>query len=152
MALSNFLRRVLRRLFGALRGRSPDLVIPQHTTLSRFIFSTRHFSKTSPKPPAFLPRETDLRISASWIDKLLESEIWQIGDGAGRARQKLACARADFQKSIVDEVRLTIEQDPVPDNSRHVNISGWPSEKDRRMSIAQDLCAKSMLRIRQEAD
>jgi hypothetical protein len=104
------------------------------------------------KPGAFLPAETDPRISATWIDQLLEPAIWQLGDDAGRGRQKPARARADFSEGLVHEMRLAVEPDPVPDNLRHVNISGWPPEKDRRMLIAQDLCAKSELRIRPEAD
>ena len=105
-----------------------------------------------PKPGAFLPPETDLQMSASWIDGLQDLEIWRIGDDAGRERMPpvLARARADVEVSVIVEVRLTIAPDPIPQNPRHVNVCGWPLEKDKRMSIAQELCAKSMLRIRSE--
>jgi hypothetical protein len=107
-----------------------------------------------PKPGAFLPPD-DLRMSASGIDGLADGQIWQIGDEAGKSRSKPACARADFKVDAVrdvavDGVRLTIEPDPQPHDPMHVNVCGWPPDKDLRMSIAQDLCVKSVLRIRSE--
>jgi hypothetical protein len=86
-------------------------------------------------------------MSASWINGLLEEAIWQIGDEAGRARSKPALARADFEISVVQGIHLTVEPDPAP-HPRHVNVCGWPFEKDKRLALAQELCAKSMLRIR----
>jgi hypothetical protein len=96
-------------------------------------------------------------MSASGIDGLVDNQIWQIGDGAGKSRMLPALSRADFKSSAVydvevDDVRLTIEADPQPHDPMHVNVCGWPIEKDVRLSIAQDLCAKSMLRIRPASD
>ena len=105
-----------------------------------------------PKPGAFLP-PVNLKMSASSIDGLADIQIWQIGDEAGRSRGKPACARADFNASAIREIavqgiRLRIESDPTPHNPMHVNVCGWPADKDVRLSIAQDFCAKSLLRIR----
>jgi hypothetical protein len=93
-------------------------------------------------------------MSASGIDGLAEKAIWQIGD---KIRSTPARARADFKAEIVNDIQvkgahLTIELDPQPHDPKHVNVCGWPPDKDLRLSIAQDLCAKSMLRIRLEAD
>jgi hypothetical protein len=143
-------------LFGASRGLSPDSASPQYTTLSRFIFNKKHFSKAKgvPKPEAFLP-PPNLKMSASGIDGLADGQIWQIGDEAGKSRNKPAFARADFKADAVRDVavhsvQLTIEPDPQPHDPMHVNVCGWPPDKDLRISIAQDLCAKSMLQIRPE--
>ncbi len=102
-----------------------------------------------PKPAAFLPSENSLKMSAIWVDELAEDEVWQIGDHVGEGRQKPALGRADFQARVVSELELTIEPDPAP-HPRHVNICGWPLEKDQRIAIAQDLCVRSALRIRPE--
>jgi hypothetical protein len=107
-----------------------------------------------PKPEAFLP-PADLKMSASGIDGLADIQIWHIGDEAGRSRGKPSCARADFNASVirdiaVEGIRLRIEPDPAPHDPMHVNVCGWPVDKDVRLSIAQDFCAKSLLRIRPE--
>jgi hypothetical protein len=97
-------------------------------------------------------------MSASGIDGLAEDKIWQVGDEAGRNRSKPACARADFEASAVYDVQvngvrlMTIEPDPQPSDPNHVNICGWPQDKDLRISIAQDFCAMSMLQIRPETN
>lgn len=118
--------------------------------LTRFIFDKRHFSraKNITKPSAFLANDVELRCSAIWIDGLHEIEVWRIGDDfVGQARKKVAVARADFNASVVAELTLAIHPDPKP-HPRHVEICGWPNEKDKRLSIAQGLCAKAALKIR----
>jgi hypothetical protein len=96
-------------------------------------------------------------MSASGIDGVPEEQIWQIGDEAGRSRSKSALARADFKPEAVsgiqaDGAKLTIEPDPQPHDLKHVNLCGWPADKDLRLSIAQELSVKSMLRLRPEGD
>jgi hypothetical protein len=108
-----------------------------------------------PKPEAFLPPPVNLKMSASGIDGLADVQIWQVGDEAGRNRTRPALARADFKATAVsdiraDGVRLTIELAPTSGDPMHVNICGWPAEKDVQKSIAQDFCARSTLRIRPE--
>jgi len=120
-----------------------------YANLSRFIFDKRHFSisKRVPKPSAF--NDLTLRPSAFWIDQLLEDDIWRLGDVvAGAQRKRPAIARADFGKNEVIRIGLTVEPDPEPD-PRHVELCGWPSEKDERMVVAQELCVRSQLRLRE---
>jgi len=95
-------------------------------------------------------------MSASGTDGLAESDIWRLGDKVGENRAKTARARADFRAGTVDEiqangVRLVIEPDPQPHDPRHVNVCGWPLDQDLRLSIAQEFCCKSVLRVRQES-
>lgn len=102
-----------------------------------------------PKPGAFLPPK-DLKMSVSRIEGLAENDIWYIAD---RARNTPAKARADFTAASVldiqaNGIRLTVVPDPLPHDSRHANVCGWPPDKDLQLSIAQEFCAKSMLRIR----
>jgi hypothetical protein len=154
MGLSSFLKRALKKLCEVFLGRRDRLTstdpetLEQSSTLSRFIFSRKQYNVDRPKPNAFLPPSTNLAISAIWIDNLSDTEIWRIGDDVvGRARNKPALARADIEAKILADVSLTILPDPEP-HPRHVNILGWPTEKDERLAVALELCAKSILRIR----
>ena len=152
MGLSNWLRAVLNRLSRVLKRRPASTGMtggPQYSFLARFIFQKSQFSKTPAKPKqgAFLPHPSTLKISALWRDGLPEQDIWKIGDLLGAARSKQPLARADFDTNAVSAAKLEIEADPKP-HPRHVNLCGWPSEKDKQKAIALDLCARSTLRVR----
>jgi hypothetical protein len=120
----------------------------QYTTLSRFIFRSGDFNRSQnrPKPSAFLP-PPDLRTSAFWIDQLSEPEVWWIGDNVAAGVRGSPSARADITASTVFDTGLKIEPDPTP-HPRHIDICGWPPEKDKQKSIALDLCAFALLRLR----
>jgi len=118
--------------------------------LARFIFQEGHCRKkvpAKPKPGAFLPKPATLKISALWRDRLPEQEIWKIGDQLGETRSKQPLARADFDAAAVSEAKLAIEPDPKP-HPLHVNLCGWPIDKDEQKSIALLLCARSTLIVR----
>jgi hypothetical protein len=116
--------------------------------LARFVFQRSHFSKNpaKPKPGAFLPDPS--KTSALWRDGLPEQDIWDIGDLVGKARGKNPVARADFDVKAVSAAKLEIEPDPKPHIPRHVNLCGWPIDKDEQKSIALLLCARSTLILR----
>ena len=157
MGLSNWLRAaldklsaVLRRQFAEKESANPS----QYSLLARFIFQASHCRKEAPakaKPGAFLPKSSTLKISALWRDELPEQEIWNIGDSLGSARGKQPLARADFDIAALSEARLSVEPDPKP-HPRHVNLCGWPSEKDEQKAIALLLCARSVLLMRENSD
>lgn len=122
----------------------------QYSLLARFIFQDGHFRKkppAKPKPNAFLPNPSTLKTSAIWRDALPDQDIWDIGDLLGRPRSKPPLARADFDIVTVSEAKLTIESDPIP-HARHINLCGWPTEKDEQKNVALLLCARSILIIR----
>jgi len=104
------------------------------------------------KPGAFLPESSTLETSALWKDGLLEHEIWQIGLPVGEGRGKPPLARADFDRGTVSKAKLRLEFDPMPHNSRHVNICGWPTAKDEQKSIALLLCKRATLLLRETAE
>jgi hypothetical protein len=155
MGLSNWLRAVLKKSFEALRGWLADKqsgdcrTASQFSYLTRFIFDRNHFSRAKlvPKPGAFLPESSTLKTSASWKDDLSEYEIWKIGLAVGEGRGKPPRARADFDLGAISEVKLSLESDPMPDNSRHVNICGWPTAKDEQKSIAMLLSKRATLQL-----
>jgi hypothetical protein len=149
MGLSNWLKTVLRKFLEAFRKQhAPSDKGPakQYSNLVRFIFDKRHFSRapTAPKPGAFLP-DSDLKTSALGRNGLPEGEVWKIGLSIGEGRGKAPKARADFDAEAVSEAKLTIEHDPVIGIPDHVNLCGWPNEKDEQKSIAQLLCFRAKL-------
>ncbi len=153
MGLKTWLRLVLNKLSGVLRRRPADAGMtgsPQYSLLARFIFQKSQFSKipAKPKQGAFLPHPSTLKISALWRDGLSEQDIWKIGDSLGAARSKQPLARADFGIATVSEAKLTIEPDPLPQIPQHINLCGWPIDKDEQKSIALLLCARSSLIVR----
>lgn len=153
MGLNSWLRAALNKLSGVLRKRPAEPKLnncSQRSLLARFIFQEGHYRKQTPakpKPGAFLPSSSVLKISALWRDELPDPEIWKIGDLLGKARSKQPKARADFDLAAVSEAKLTIEPDPKP-HPLHVNLCGWPNAKDEQKSIAILLCKRSVLILR----
>jgi hypothetical protein len=85
-----------------------------------------------------------------FVDSLQTYEIWSLGDLAGANRQKPAKARAELAKDLILSIELCtlrIEADTTP-HPRHVNICGWPAEKEAQKAVALDLCAASTLYVR----
>lgn len=71
-----------------------------------------------------------------------------IGDLLGAKRKAKPIARASFSAEILPEAKLTVEPDPTP-HPRHVNISGWPTEKDAQKAVALFLCNRASLQVRE---
>jgi len=124
-------------------------VAGQYATLSRFV-GNRRFSiqKLVVKPGAFLP-PPDLKTSAFIIDGLAEHQIWWIADNvvAKESERGTMPARGDILATAVLEARLTIEPDTEV-HPRHVNICGWPEEKEQQKAIDLELCAAAILHLR----
>jgi hypothetical protein len=100
------------------------------------------------KPAGFTPPKSG-KLSAFWIDELATEAIWPLGDFVGKPRGKSALAFAELGTDDVAAVGLVTEGDPKP-HPRHVNICGWPVEKDEIKSLALELCARAKLQVRGE--
>jgi hypothetical protein len=157
MGLKNWLTASLKKFFVASseplddssrNNPNPARQLPL-SRLTRYIFQASHFSRVNQrvKPGAFLPQPPDLKISSVWIDQLGDGEIWDIGDLLGAKRNAKPIARASFDAQILSEPHLTIEADPMP-HPKHVNICGWPAEKDAQKAVALLLCNRSTLQVR----
>jgi hypothetical protein len=81
------------------------------------------------------------------IFRLKEWQIWGIGDFYVTApRKKEILARADIAVERVVNIGLNVEAaEPPP---CHANIANWPFEKHSMKSLAQELAANAILRIR----
>lgn len=111
--------------------------------LTRFLTSRSHRSplKRRVKYQAFLPAPSSNVTSVFRIAGLSERMIWKTGDTYISSRT--LHGRADVAVQQVVDVGLQV----VPDNTprRHANITGWPTEKSKKMSLAQELAAAASL-------
>ena len=151
MGLSNCLRVVHRKFLEVFKRRAPvgSEAAKEYSDFTRFIFEKRHFSVNPQKarPGAFLP-DSDLKTSAVGKNGFTEEQLWNFGVLIGQERNKSPKARADFDAQVVAEAKLTIENDPQPSIPSHINLGGWPTEKDEQKNIAVFLCAKAKLLLR----
>ncbi len=81
------------------------------------------------------------------IDRLADAEIWTIGDLAGENRGKLALARADIPHKALLELKMVFTR-THDEHPRHLNVGGWPVEKDEQKALAVEFCVKSTLHVR----
>ena len=122
-------------------------------SLTRFIFSERHYSVESNrvKHGAFLPlinHETStLEVSVFQILGLSDEQIWSIGDTeVAQPSKRTLRARGDLTMATIDRNQLRIAADAPP--SRHSNIIGWPEEKSKQKLIAIELANTASLHLR----
>ena len=127
----------------------PSIVSP-NKSLGRYLPEESYFSraKHSVKPKAFMPPH-DLRLSVFRIDSLNLEEVWEIGEREvinAMSQPKELYGVADIKASKVQEKDLRIDPDDNP--PRHASIIGWPEEKPRQKSIAQELAAVTKLELK----
>ncbi len=93
------------------------------------------------KPRAFLPRNGE--VSVFDTEALSESHVWDLGERhVAIPRNRTLKGRADLDASAVP-LPLWMR----PDNSppRHVTILGWPDEKEKQLSLSQELAGAAVL-------
>ena len=129
-------------------------LLGQSDPLTRFIIDKSKFSveNSRVKPRAFLPRRNTERpqprfeLSVFQIKGLSELEIWRIGEQhvSSPAKRDLR-ARGDLLVGDFDRAGLTVDPDNEP--PRHATVVGWPEEKFRQQSVAQELAGKAQLKL-----
>lgn len=95
-----------------------------------------------------MPRR-DLTLSTFCIDQLNENVIWEIGQKeiAGPAKKTLY-ARGDVKvASVPKPLKATLDNNPP----RHVNVGGWPVEKEAQLELALTLALAANLFINPSA-
>lgn len=129
-------------------------MIESADSLTRFLFSSRHF-KVKPTESfiserAFRPDDDEPEPSVFRTTGKSGQEIWEVGvryvlpeRQAANSKAKIH-ARADFNAAAPISLGLRVEPDPPPP-PEHFLLKGWPSGKDERMQIAQELAARAFL-------
>jgi hypothetical protein len=125
-----------------------SLVVCYDESLARYLTHSDHYnlSTNSVKPRAFEPRTKDLCLSVFRVYGLNTEEILQIGQDEvinKSSQLNTLYGYADIKaKSFID---LSLNIKPDNDPPRHASVLGWPEEKSKRKSIAQQLAASAKL-------
>ena len=90
---------------------------------------------------AFLPPPQENCLSVFQVTGLSENEKWELGEKHGRKKPLLG--RAEIDDSCVNEIGLKSERDD--NHPRHVNIIGWPANKEARRIKAIEIAQKAKL-------
>lgn len=120
-----------------------------HSAVTRYIYSRKHFSKIHAKYPAFIPPEPRYEISVCVIDGMDDQDMWTMSPES-RGPPK---ARADLKVSDITAVKdgdghglqVLIDGKPHP---RHANIKSIVLKKALEKTIAVELAEKSVLHIK----
>lgn len=114
--------------------------------ISRFIFDRSYIRKTVPiiKYNAFLPNPDNGKASVFRKEKMSKEYYEEIKEKVERARKREKKGAALVEVVEVDSAGVCVN----PEESEylwHADIEGWPLEKDKIMSIAQQIAAKAKL-------
>ncbi len=117
---------------------------------ARYIFDSNRFNKQNSqvKHKTFHPARDDHKTSIFRISELSENQIWNLGDTFVASvinRELLACAELTVAAITSLDLRVQPNEPPI----RHANIDDWPLEKEKWLSLAQELAARATLRVRQ---
>jgi hypothetical protein len=112
--------------------------------LSRFIVDRNYFrANQTIKHQAFMPNSAG-KTSVCRISGITDNQIWEIAIEVARMRVKPLFGRADIRVfNVLSKSLLVVPTDPPP--IRHADIVGWPEDKPKRISIAQELAAETHL-------
>lgn len=121
--------------------------------LARFIFSRGHIrnSDETIKPQAFMP-PPHAELSVTRHRDATSDELWAVGRGIGLFRERSLHGRGDVLCEAFVEQGLEViadpdpGSDPMPENSNHANVIGWPKDDmPLQMQIAQLIASQAKL-------
>lgn len=117
--------------------------------LARFLFSDSEYGRKPAivKRRAFMPSGSHLSTSVFHVTDLKNDQILAIAKSSvERRRGKSTHGWATVVYRSIIGVGLYGDYNNSP--ARHVDLLGWPEEKDRQLSIAQALAAEAALVMR----
>lgn len=129
-----------------MTANSPSDSVSPDENLARFILQGSHIRKidNTVKPEAFVPHPyADLSVTRHL--SLTPAEVWSVGEDISRQTGKSLHGRADTQANTYINQTLNVLPDPVPNNSNHAIVLGWPTDKPLQKMIAMEIAAKSVL-------
>jgi len=149
MELSSFLKRFLPLLSRIFGESSPsvelDPVVSRLETVCKYQLDKKDVrGDGTVRHRAFMPASDGAR-SIFRISGLPDSEIWSLGlEKVARLRNLPLLGRFDVNAGLVYDQELRFNAD-ADRRSRHADIIGWPPEKEKQQSIAQNLAAEARL-------
>jgi hypothetical protein len=104
----------------------------------RYVYDDRQINQQGYlKYQAFMPSNRDGKLSTYRKANRSDEMIWLHANSI--RSDKEALARGELQVQRVIDVGLQL--DPDDDPPGHVNIEGWPQERDKQMLFAQKMVA-----------
>lgn len=123
--------------------------VDENEILARFIYHHDYFRQDgSIRPSAFEPncKTNDVSVFRHSGFSDPENDLSRIGEEGARNRGCNYHGRADIKAEYVYQQRLDVVPTQEPEN--HANIVGWPEEKNERKSIALELAANCVSRLK----
>ena len=112
--------------------------------LARYVTQSGQFRKSdhTVKQDLFIPHP---RIELSLTRHLdaTEAEIWGIGVDVSKQMDRKLYGRSDIQANKCKIDSLNVMAKPLPNNSNHADIEGWPSQKQDQKAVALKLAASA---------
>ena len=126
-----------------MTARGLAATLHDHSRISRFVMQKRHIrsSDLTIRHNAFMPPNGRTEISAFHTDGIVELDVWALG--ARAVPDRTIRGRGDLQKTAISRVGLSVDYDNVP--PRHLNIAGYPTDKDQQVLKAQELARRARL-------
>ena len=114
--------------------------------LARYVLFSRHIrSDKTIKPDAFIPHP-NIALSLTRHLEATTDEIWQEGQRVASVRGVKLYGRADVGAGSIIEQGLSIKAAPIDENSNHVDVLDWPTEKSEQKIKAMQIAAQSKYR------
>jgi len=120
--------------------------LPPDDRISRFLRHDKDVSadRKSVKPRAFKPTKNK-QLSAAHTQSMTEKSIWQWADKNLESEVEID-KRADLKVKDIFSVGLKIDYDNIP--PRHLNIIGWPPDKNKELKTRQALANANVAKPR----
>lgn len=119
-------------------------MVGEDELVARYIlFRNRVRADGSVKSDAFIP-PPNFELSVTRHLGLSVEQVWGFGKAVASQNNRPLIGRADIKSAYCLEQRLCIMLAPLPENSNHANIVGWPENKESQKQIAQELAAKAV--------
>ncbi len=114
--------------------------------LARFILFGRWVrADGTVRQDAFIPDER-LELSVTRCSGVLDTEIWNIGEGVARESGRNLHGRADVGVAVVKSNNLDVRTTPQEGNPYHADVVNWPARKDEQKMAAMALAAAAQFR------
>lgn len=118
--------------------------LPSETPLARFLFSGEVTKGGTVKPAGFMPRWIEgtgrFELSTFDIEAMPKQTVFEIAQDVESARGRTCRGWAVLE--VGGYLAAGLEVDPDDDPPRHVNVLGWPPEKERQKLVAQRVVAE----------
>jgi hypothetical protein len=128
--------------------------IAQGEEFTRFILSRNHFApaKGRVKAHALMPMRNQsrerLETSTHRIAHLTDAQIWHLGQthvaNPEQGRTIKARGTGPFELVTAQQLSLDVNGEPYP---RHVDVVGWPHDKDDQLMKATEIADKLTLEL-----